>query len=342
MYMIWVIRGLFVVLAYMVGLGIWNAIPETGRLFPPLMGALAVSLVVVEMVFQRRYLRTLVAVFMGLIIGVGLTYVIAGLLKLLVPDDYQRPYLEVIIPMVAVFTIYLCSTIVLQTKDQFRFIIPYIDFSKQGRATGGAVLDTSALIDGRFSEIMRTGLVEAPVLVPQFVVHELHTLADSADRLKRARGRRGLENLERLRSLAPMQATIREGDYPDIQGVDTKLIRTALETDTRIVTSDVNLGRVARAEGVEVVDLNELTRSLRFNVAPGDEFEVELVRPGEEAGQAVGYLDDGSMVVVEQARQFVGKPVSIQAQSVIQSAGGRIVFARFREPADEGKVRSEK
>ena len=336
--MLWVIRGSFVLTAYVVGLGVQRAIPEVGRFFPVLMAALAASLVVVEKVFQRRYLRTLVAVFMGLVIGVGLTHVLATLLRDLVPEELRKPYLEVIIPMAALFILYLCVTIVMQTGDQFRFIVPYVDFSKQGRPTGGFILDTSALVDGRFVELVASGLLQAPVIVPQFVLRELHTLADSADRLKRSRGRRGLENLERLRSLAPLQVSVREGDYPELPAVDEKLIRAAKETDTILVTADVGLARVARAEAVEVVDLHGLTRALRLNVAPGDELEVELMRPGEEAGQAVGYLEDGTMVVVEAAVEHVGSVVEVRATSVIQTSGGRMVFARLKN-SGQGKGR---
>lgn len=335
--MLWVVRGFFVALAFAVGWGVRREVPEVGRFFPMLMAALAAMLVVLERVFQKRYLRTLVAVFLGLVIGVGLTHVIASLLRVLVPEEHQRAYLEVFIPMVALFIIYLCVTIVLQTGDQFRFIVPFMDFSKQGRPVGGFVLDTSAVVDGRFGELMQAGLVDAPVLVPQFVLRELHALADSAGKFKRSRGRRGLENLEKIRTAAPLQVVVREGDYPEIPEVDDKLVRAAKETDTLLVTADVGLARVARTEGVEVVDLHALTRLLRLNVAPGDDLEVELIRPGEESGQAVGYLDDGTMVVVEGAAGLVGRTAEVTATSVIQTSGGRMVFARKRSGDREEK-----
>ena len=166
------------------------------------------------------------------------------------------------------------------------------------------------------------------------MLRELHQLSDSADRVKREKGRKGLELLKRLEERDQPEVSVRPGTYPDIPEVDDKLIRAAKETDTRLVTADGNLARVARVEGVEVTDIHELARKFHVVVSVGDEIAVQLIRPGEAEGQAVGFLDDGSMVVVEQARDRVGKSTGVIVGRVIQTSGGRMIFARLAKKTD--------
>jgi len=336
MYLLWIIRVVFVLIVYVVCVAAQETVGTSlmGSWFPYLMTALAASLVVLEVVFQKNYLRTLVAFLLGLMVGVGLTYVIAAFLRLIVPDQYHEAYLNNLIPIFGLFVTYLCVTIVLQTKDHFRFIVPYVEFSKQGPPTGGYLLDTSAVIDGRVVELCDAGLFSEPILIPEFVVRELHQLSDSADRLKREKGRKGLELLRRLEDRDRPEVSVRPGTYPDIPEVDDKLIRAAKETDTRLVTADGNLAKVARVEGVEVTDIHELALRFHMVVSVGDEITVQLIRPGEAEGQAVGFLDDGSMVVVEQARDRVGKSAGVIVGRVIQTSGGRMIFARLARKTD--------
>ncbi|MBN1808270.1 MAG: hypothetical protein JW909_04320 [Planctomycetes bacterium] len=330
MYLLWVTRIFFVLLAYLVGLGIKEAMPEeVGASYPFLMAALAVSLVILEIVFQRHYLRTLVAFFLGLLVGVGITFVIGALLKLLIAEPELQAYVSSrIVPIAGLFFTYLCVTIVLQTKDQFRFILPYVDFSKQGPPTGGYLLDTSAIIDGRIIEIHDSGVLNGSIIIPEFIVHELQEVADSADRIKRERGRRGLDLLKRLQENHASEIVVRPGNYPDIPDVDGKLIRVAQETDTRLVTTDSNLARVARVENVGVIDIRDLVCRLHLVINVGDEFAVELVRAGEAAGQAVGFLEDDTMVVVENAAAHIGTTMDVGVARILHTAGGRMVFAK--------------
>ncbi len=188
-------------------------------------------------------------------------------------------------------------------------------------------LDTSAVIDGRFEQIRGAGFLSGPLRVPRFVLAELQTLADSADDTKRARGRRGLDLLTRL-SAGEDAIGVFEADYPEIPTVDAKLVRLARETDGALLTMDYNLTKVARVEGVTVLNLNELAESVRPNYLPGDKLRLAVLKDGKEPGQGVGYLEDGTMVVVQDGRDAIGREIDAEVTSVLQTSAGRMIFAR--------------
>lgn len=192
------------------------------------------------------------------------------------------------------------------------------------------LLDTSAIIDGRFNDLMRSGFLEGPLRVPRFVLMELQTLADSADDLRRARGRRGLDLLTTL-SAGDDGVQVLEADFPEVPTVDAKLIRLALASGGSVVTVDYNLTQVARVEGASVLNINELSEALRPVLLPGDGLHLMLVKAGKEAGQGVGYLEDGTMVVVTDGASSVGHEVNAEVTSVLQTSAGRMVFARRRQ-----------
>jgi len=195
------------------------------------------------------------------------------------------------------------------------------------------LIDTSAIIDGRLADVMRTKFLSGPVVVPEFVLEELQKVADSADGLKRARGRRGLEIVEELKSSANGGFSVRPGDYPDLEGVDAKLVRLAKEVGGSIVTTDYNLNKVAQIQGVEVLNVNELANALKPAVLPGEPLSVKVIREGREYDQGVGYLQDGTMIVVEGGRSAVGSEVTVEVTSVLQSPSGKMIFTR-RLPED--------
>lgn len=194
------------------------------------------------------------------------------------------------------------------------------------------LLDTSAIIDGRFADLMRAGFLEGPVRVPRFVLVELQTLADSADDTRRARGRRGLDLLTTLAS-GEAGVQVLDADFPEVPTVDAKLIRLARSSGGAIVTVDYNLTKVARVEGATVLNVNELAEALRPVLLPGDGLHVALVREGKEAGQGVGYLEDGTMVVVQDAADAVGSEMDVEVTSVLQTSAGRMIFARKKASA---------
>lgn len=198
------------------------------------------------------------------------------------------------------------------------------------------VLDTSAVIDGRFVELRELGLLEGELRVPRFVLGELHTLADSADDMRRARGRRGLDLLARLKDVESQRIEVFEADYPDIPDVDNKLLRLAAETGGMVLTVDHNLTSVARVRGVGVLNLNEIASAMRPNHLPGERIRLRVAKEGKEPGQGVGYLEDGTMVVVAEGRDRIGSAADVEVTSVLQTSAGRMIFSRLLESGDDG------
>jgi uncharacterized protein YacL len=201
-------------------------------------------------------------------------------------------------------------------------------------AAGGGgpakVLDTSVIIDGRIIEIVESGFLEGPLLLPRFVLRELQAIADSSDAMRRARGRRGLEVLTKLQTLAPLE--IVERDFEGVADVDAKLVLLARERSAKLVTNDFNLNRVASVEGVAVLNMNGLANAVKPALLPGEDLRVALIKEGKEPHQGVGYLDDGTMIVVENGRRMVGETVDVSVTSALQTAAGRMIFARVKRP----------
>jgi uncharacterized protein YacL len=200
---------------------------------------------------------------------------------------------------------------------------------KQGRKY--KVLDTSVIIDGRIADIAETGFLDGIIVIPQFVLRELQLVADSADSLKRNRGRRGLDILQRLQKVASLNIQIVEDDFPAIREVDLKLIELAKVYEGKIITNDFNLNKVAQLQGVEVLNINELANALKPIVLPGETMRVFILKEGKEYNQGVAYLDDGTMVVVDNARKMIGKTVDVTVTSVLQTTAGKMIFGKFDE-----------
>ncbi|MHC4916560.1 MAG: TRAM domain-containing protein, partial [Planctomycetota bacterium] len=310
--------------------------------------AAAAALVGLDVLFRRQMLRGFVATVFGVILGI----VVSGFLIALVgvflwpilwpmlketqdPVDNLMYILQAVVPLIILATCYLTVSVVLRTKDEFRFVIPYVDFAEQSRTTGGLVLDSSVLIDGRIVEVAEKLMLNDPIIVPHFVIDEMQKLADSGDKLVRARGRRGLDMVGRLQASPRLRVRIHETDVAGADAVDAKLVLLSRALGGRLVTNDFNLAKVAQIEEVAVVSINDLAGSLRAPYLPGETLSLKIVRRGEEKGQGVGYLDDGTMVVVEGAREDVGSEVSILVTSSIQTSAGRMIFGRKAAAPDE-------
>ncbi|MEO5657915.1 MAG: PIN domain-containing protein [Nitrospiria bacterium] len=203
--------------------------------------------------------------------------------------------------------------------------------------TGRKLLDTSVIIDGRIADLCETGFLDGVFVVPQFILHELQHIADSSDSLKRVRGRRGLDILHRIRKMPDLTVTIVEEDFPHIRDVDAKLVALAKKVDAKIVTNDLNLNKVAELQGVRVLNINDLTNALRPTVLPGEGMRVSVLREGKEAGQGVGYLDDGTMIVIDEAKKFIGRHVEVIVTSVLQTTAGRMIFTRLRDESERAE-----
>lgn len=193
------------------------------------------------------------------------------------------------------------------------------------------ILDTSVIIDGRIADVCETGFVDGILIVPQFVLRELQQVADSADSMKRARGRRGLDILQRIQKMSGISVQIVESDFPNIREVDLKLIELAKQMEAKIITNDFNLNKVAQLQGVEVLNINELANSLKPVVLPGEIMKVFILKEGKEYNQGVAYLDDGTMVVVDNARKMIGKTIDTAVTSVLQTTAGKMIFGRYEE-----------
>lgn len=289
--------------------------------------AIALAAIALDMAVRRKRLDTISAVYFGLIVGLFLSY-IAGLALTPVPIEARtRDALQIVLAMVIC---YFCISVLLQTKDDFRFIIPYVEFSREVKGAQPYVLDTSVIIDGRIADIVETHVLDSQLVMPRFVLAELQAIADSSDRMRRSRGRRGLDILNKLRSNKEVDLQIYDRELPEFAGqpVDLKLVLLAKHLEGKVITNDYNLNKIARLHGVGVINLNDIANSLKPVFLPGEALEVRLVKPGEEIGQGVGYLDDGTMVVVDQGRDHVGQTVKISVTSVLQTSAGRMIFGR--------------
>lgn len=207
------------------------------------------------------------------------------------------------------------------------------------RRGSNKILDTSAIIDGRIAEICKSGFIEGTLVVPRFVLEELQRIADSSDPLKRAKGRRGLDILNTIQRYEGMNVKVVDHDFPKIKEVDSKLVALAITMDARIITNDYNLNKVAQLQGVQVLNINELAHALKPAVLPGESLSIQIVREGKEPGQGVAYLEDGTMVVVEEGKRFLGKTIEVTVTSVLQTAAGLMVFTTPKNVMEVGKIR---
>jgi len=303
---------------------------------------LGVLLVCVDILSPRKKLAVFSGTFMGLIVGLTIAYAVNIVVDMIfaqpliaqhltLPTRSLAEMLEYIHMLVGVVVTYLAISFILQTKDDFRFIIPYVEFSKQTRGARPFVLDTSVLIDGRITDVANTGILESRLVVPRFVLRELQMVADSSDKLKRNRGRRGLDVLQQLQNNKRLEVTLYEasGRDTDADDVDERLINLADELGWRVVTNDFNLNKIASLRGVDVININDLANALKPVVLPGEKMTVRMQKPGEEPGQGVGYLADGTMVVVEQGRGHLNEEVEFTVTSALQTSAGKMVFGRL-------------
>ncbi len=216
-------------------------------------------------------------------------------------------------------------------KEDFSLIIPYVRFAPQTKPEHLLLLDTSVIIDGRIADLIEANFIEGLIIVPRFVLKELQQIADSNDSIKRARGRRGLEMLNRIQHNPRNEVKIHEGDFPEEDDVDAKLVHLARILGAKLYTNDFNLGKVAELQSVKYVNLHDVAKSMRTILIPGEQLSLRLVREGKDKGQGVGYLPDGTMVVVNNAQAAVGRQVEVQVQSLLQTGAGVIVFADLRQ-----------
>lgn len=301
---------------------------------------LAVAFLAVDVFLPVKKIQIISGVVFGLIAGLVASWAIGAVIDLVVAtwDLQPTPIIPSMKVLFGVSLAYLGITTVLQTQDEFRLVIPYVEFSKRIRGPRPLLLDTSALIDARIADIIQTGLIQQPVIIPAFVIEELQALADSQDRTKRGRGRRGLDLVSKLQRMPNADISI-DATPVTRRAVDQMLVELAEEMPASIMTTDSALARVARIQQVPVINLHELANALKPTSLPGQTLTVELLRKGEQAGQAVGFLDDGTMIIAEDGESMIGETVELMLTSSTQTAAGRLLFARVQReggPANEG------
>ncbi|MEL7264349.1 MAG: TRAM domain-containing protein [Planctomycetota bacterium] len=300
-----------------------------GAPFAVMIGVVGVAatVIIADIFIPRKKINTISAVYFGLLIGLLLTYI----LSLAVAPLVSSPLAELAVQLIGgMLLCYTCTSLLLQTQDDFRFIIPYVEFVREVKGFKPLVLDTSVIIDGRIEELLKTGVLDNQLIVPRFVLNELQGIADSSERQRRTRGRRGLDVLNRLQANERYDLQLFERELPEFGGqpVDLKLVLLARHLEGKVVTGDFNLNKVARLQNVEVINLNEIANSLKPDFIPGDMFEIKIMKEGENPDQGVGYLDDGVMVVVQNGKHLIGSTVRVEVTSMLQTAAGRMIFAK--------------
>jgi uncharacterized protein YacL len=350
------LRALFVLLMAAVG---WTYIKDQSVPDAPynwmavaIALVLGVFLICIDILAPRKKLALFSGTFFGLLVGITIAYALSFVTPLVVdqvqhwmgelwPEKQIEALVRYINLLLGVVTCYLSISFILQTKDDFRFIIPYVEFSKQTKGARPILLDTSVLIDGRITDIAQTGILESQLVVPRFILQELQAVADSADKLKRNRGRRGLDTLQQLQTnkrinLIHYDSSGREDI--SIGPPDEQLMRLAKDLNGRVLTNDFNLNKVAQLRGVDVININDLANAMKPVAMPGEKMTVRLIKAGAEPGQGVGYLDDGTMVVVEQGRGHLNEDVEFTVTNTVQKSAGRMIFGRLD---GDGPVRGE-
>lgn len=285
------------------------------------------SATLIDVLFPRKRLDLISAIYFGLLIGVLLAYLLTLALRPIIADEFE----PIIVGSTLIILPYICIALILQTKDDFRFVIPYVEFAKEIKGGRPLVVDSSSLIDGRIADIMETHILDTQLVVPDFVLKEVQDIADSSDKLRRTRGRRGLDVLTKLQQNPKVDVRMHEAKEQDPLGqtVDQRIVALAKTLGGRVVTNDFNLNKVASVQGVDVINLNDVANALRPRYIPGEQLRIRVMREGESIGQGVGYLDDGTMVVCEQAGTLVGKEIDVIVTSVLQNSAGRMIFGRM-------------
>ena len=280
-------------------------------------------IIILESLMRRVSLRGLSSMVFGLILGLIMAKIVSDAFNLFPMEDSMRSITKIILTL---SFCYLGMTLGLSGRDEFNIIIPYVKLKRQDEVAGIIIVDTSAIIDGRIVDICKTNFIDAKLVIPRFVLRELQTIADSADSIKRQRGRRGLDILHVLQR--EFNIVIQDEDFPEIQEVDSKLVKLAKLVDAKVFTVDYNLNRVAELQGVKILNINELSNALKAVVLPGEYLEIKIIKEGKEYNQGVGYLEDGTMIVVEDGRKVIGHTLRVSVTSVLQTQAGRMIFAK--------------
>ncbi len=331
---VWVLRILFLVLSTLGGYAVSQVRPELindgswGALVGFGFGGL---LVAIDELIKGFSLRAFSAASFGLLLGSLIALLVDKSGLFVYADD--KPVRWLIRLCIFLGFGYIGMILAMRSnKEDFYLIIPFVRFASQSKPENLLLLDTSVIIDGRIADLIEGSFLEGTIVVPRFVLRELQFIADASDPIRRARGRRGLETLSRVQRISRNEVKIHEADFPEDNEVDAKLIKLARALGAKLFTNDYNLGKIAELQSVPHVNIHELARALKPAILPGESFSLKIVREGKDKGQGVGYLNDGTMVVVNNAHSFIGQQIEIQVQSLVQTGAGVLVFADVKTP----------
>jgi uncharacterized protein YacL len=326
-----VIFRIFFLLVSLLGCVLMSYVVEDWGIWLVISVGMSVAALVIltDVLLKGFSLRGLSAVTFGLMIGGVIAFLLSSspLFEPLETDPELAETLFLVRLSLYVISMYLATVVALRGKDEFNLVIPYVRFSAENVESSIVVVDTSALIDGRIAAICESHWFGYALVIPRFVLDELQLVADSTDASRKEKGRKGLDVLTRLRKMKHLDLRIHESDVPDRQAVDAKLVYLANSMRAKLLTTDYNLAKLAEFHSVEWLNITPLIKALNQEVSVGTRLSVELVRPGRDGGQAIGYLPDGSMLVVNNGRKWVGREVRVEVDSVVPSSGGKMVFA---------------
>ncbi|MFH1504561.1 MAG: PIN domain-containing protein [Candidatus Omnitrophota bacterium] len=321
------LRGFFVLIFTGIGYSLETNYPV---LFAAMGLIIGLSLVVFEISARQVSLKGLSSAVFGVLLGLALTWMFSHAIdQFSLAKEFSQAIVDNIKLFVTFVFVYLGLTLGIKGKDEFSLVIPYVKFKRQGIREEAVIVDTSSIIDGRILDIVKTKFIEAKFIVPRFVLNELRALADSTDHMKRQKGKRGIEILHSLKKEQNTEVEIYDRNVEGVKSVDEKIIRLAQELDSKVLTTDYNLNRIAQLQGVVVLNVNDLANALKSTLVTSQRLSLKLIKEGKEQNQAIGYLEDGTMVVVEAAKKFIGKTVNIEVTSVLQSPSGRIIFTKL-------------
>jgi uncharacterized protein YacL len=297
--------------------------------FGALVGfVLSVMIIFLETKIRQNQFKVIWGSTVGTIGGVVLGWLLGVIYQQVAKDTATQLFIRAFFLLIMPYIGFLVGSRKYEWLDP-AYVFGLFKEKSDGRSY--KILDTSVIIDGRIADICNTSFIEGTLVVPQFILKELQTIADSSDPIKRQRGRRGLDVLDQLQRSSQIKVQIVDYDFPDIQDVDSKLIELAKHMEAKIVTNDFNLNKVAQLQGIPVMNINELANALKPAVLPGETIRVYILKEGKEKDQGVAYLDDGTMVVVDNSRKMIGQTVDITVTSVLQTTVGKMIFGRYNE-----------
>ena len=332
MLVIWLIRILFIIVSSSVGylfsshlhISRWQGL-AAGLCF-------ALVLVIIERLLRRVSLKDLLVSLLGLIAGLVAANLLVFLTSVIIEEGENDGILRMVAAGSSLTLGYLGMAVAYKKRDEFGFLVPSgTSYARRTQSNDLKILDTNVIIDGRILDICETGFIEGTLIIPRFVLKELQYIADSSDILRRNRGRRGLDILHAMQKSPNVDVRISEEDFVDIEEVDAKLIALAKSMGAKVVTNDFNLNQVAELQAVMVLNINELANAVKPVILPGETMTVRVVKEGTEYGQGVAYLDDGTMVVVDNGRTLMGQSVDVMVTSILQTAAGRMIFTKKKE-----------